>query len=133
MAISIREHATRLSNYLQDSLASIERTNSQPVPADFMKMIHGTLTFILKVQYTPTSTRYATPFESPRLKSRSLAGNTAHALNNFKNELKNTTETIRQTAAIIQENTNTGEEARPRTGSIQYNRTLGRRHCPGSK
>ncbi|KAF2844323.1 hypothetical protein T440DRAFT_436623, partial [Plenodomus tracheiphilus IPT5] len=49
-----REHATRLSTYLQDALTCIDRTNSQPVPADLVKIIiHGTLTFILKVQHTP--------------------------------------------------------------------------------
>ncbi|KAF2105233.1 hypothetical protein BDV96DRAFT_638964 [Lophiotrema nucula] len=30
----IREHATRVSTYLQDTLGCIERTNSQSVPAD---------------------------------------------------------------------------------------------------
>ena len=49
-----REHATRLSTYLQDALTCIDRTQSQPVPADLVKIIiHGTLTFILKVQHAP--------------------------------------------------------------------------------
>ncbi|KAF2844551.1 hypothetical protein T440DRAFT_356336, partial [Plenodomus tracheiphilus IPT5] len=49
-----REHATRLSAYLQDALTCIDRTQRQPVPADHvMALIHGTLTFILKVQHTP--------------------------------------------------------------------------------
>ena len=49
-----REHATRLSTYLQEALACIDPTQSQPVPADLVKVIiHGTLTFILKVQHAP--------------------------------------------------------------------------------
>jgi hypothetical protein len=49
-----REHATRLSTHLQDALTCINRTQSQPVPADLIKVIiHGTLTFILKVQHAP--------------------------------------------------------------------------------
>ncbi|KAF2731546.1 hypothetical protein EJ04DRAFT_442737, partial [Polyplosphaeria fusca] len=50
----IREHATRFSTYLQETLRCIERTNSQPIPAELMKtIIQGTLTFILKIQHTP--------------------------------------------------------------------------------
>jgi hypothetical protein len=38
-----REHATRLSTYLQDALTCIDRTQSQPVPTDLVKIIiHGT-------------------------------------------------------------------------------------------
>jgi hypothetical protein len=49
-----REHATRLSTYLQEALTCVDRTQSQPVPADLVKVIiHGTLTFILKVQHAP--------------------------------------------------------------------------------
>ena len=49
-----REHATRLSTYLQEALTCIDRTQSQPVPADLVKVIiHGTLTFILKVRHAP--------------------------------------------------------------------------------
>ncbi|KAF2631343.1 hypothetical protein BU25DRAFT_332759 [Macroventuria anomochaeta] len=52
--IPIEEHATNLSTFLREALTCIDRTQSQPVPADLVKVIiHGTLTFILKVQHTP--------------------------------------------------------------------------------
>jgi len=37
---------------------------------------------------------------------------TAQALNDIRNELKNTTETVRQSSASVQQNINTREEAR---------------------
>ncbi|KAF2467487.1 uncharacterized protein BDR25DRAFT_234465, partial [Lindgomyces ingoldianus] len=49
----IREHATRLSTYLRDTLRCIERADSRPVPAELVRTIaHGTLTFILKTQHS---------------------------------------------------------------------------------
>jgi hypothetical protein len=53
----IREHATRLSTYFQETLNCIEFTGNQPVPADLVKtIIHGTVTFVLKTQHAPDLT-----------------------------------------------------------------------------
>lgn len=60
-----REHATRLSAYLQETLRCIERTNNRPVPVDLVKTVaHGTLTFILKVQHPPDLTTINDALES---------------------------------------------------------------------
>ncbi|PSN59078.1 hypothetical protein BS50DRAFT_509146, partial [Corynespora cassiicola Philippines] len=49
-----REHVTRPSTYLQDALTSIDRTQGQSLQTNLVKVIiHGTLTFMLKVQHAP--------------------------------------------------------------------------------
>ncbi|KAF2844378.1 hypothetical protein T440DRAFT_350146, partial [Plenodomus tracheiphilus IPT5] len=84
-----REHATRLSTYLQDALTCIDRTNSQPVPADLVKIIiHRTLTFILKVQHTPDLNTVCDALRILQTEAKRTSKTTVQV----KNELKNTTE-----------------------------------------
>ncbi|KAF9733767.1 hypothetical protein PMIN01_08110 [Paraphaeosphaeria minitans] len=109
----IHEHATRLSTYLQDSLSCIKRTNSQPVPADLVKtIIHGTVTFILKVQHTPDLSAISDALRILQTEAKTAATENAHTLSDIKNELKSSTEAVRQCTTATQQNTNTGEEAR---------------------
>ncbi|KAF2245047.1 hypothetical protein BU26DRAFT_490157 [Trematosphaeria pertusa] len=109
----IHEHATRLSTYLQDTLNCIEHTNSQPVPADLVKtIIHGTVTFILKVQHTPNLNAISDALRILQTEAKATADENAQTLSDIKNELKSSTEAVRQSIAATQQNTNTGEEAR---------------------
>ncbi|KAH7111337.1 hypothetical protein B0J11DRAFT_498685 [Dendryphion nanum] len=109
----LREHATRLSTYLQDTLVCIERTDNQPVPAELVKtIIHGTVTFILKTQHTPDLNTVHDALRIAKTEAKATADHTAQALHDLKKELENTTEAIRQSAAITQQNMNIGEEAR---------------------
>jgi hypothetical protein len=109
----IREHATRLSTYLQETLNCIEYTGNQPLPADLVKtIIHGTVTFVLKTQHAPDLTTVCDALRILQTEAKSAAENNTKALSEIWNELKNTAEAIRQTTTIAQQAVNMGEETR---------------------
>ncbi|KAH7563671.1 hypothetical protein BM1_00718 [Bipolaris maydis] len=112
-----REHATRLSTYLQDALTCIDRTQSQPIPADLVKIIiHGTLTFILKVQHAPDLSTVCDALSILQTEAKATSDNNTRMLDavkqELKTELKNTTDTIHTIAANVQLNIRAGEEAK---------------------
>jgi hypothetical protein len=112
-----REHATRLSTYLQDALTCIDRTQSQPVPADLVKVIiYGTLTFILKVQHAPDLSTVCDALNILQTEAKASTENAAQMLNAVKHELKtklkNTTNTVHAIAANVQLNTRAREDAK---------------------
>jgi hypothetical protein len=112
-----REHATRLSTYLQDALTCIDRTQSQPVPADLVKVIiHGTLTFILKVQHAPNLSTVCDALNILQTEAKTTSDNTARMLDavkhELKTELKNTANTVNAIAANVQLNTRAGQDAK---------------------
>jgi hypothetical protein len=112
-----REHATRLSTYLQEALTCIDRTQSQPVPADLVKVIiHGTLTFILKVQHAPDLSTVCDSLNILQTEAKASSDNAAQMLeavkHELKNELKNTADTINAIAANVQLNMSAGEAAK---------------------
>jgi dGTP triphosphohydrolase len=112
-----REHATRLSTYLQDALTCIDRTQSQPVPADLVKVIiHGTLTFILKVQHAPDLSTVCDALSILQTEAKASSDNAAQMLeaakHELKNELKNTTDTVNAIVANVQVNMRAGEAAK---------------------
>ena len=95
MANPIREHATRLSTYLQDAVDCIDRTDSQLVPADLVKIIiHGTLRLILKVQHNSDLNAVCDALRILQNESKISSENTAQTLDVVKTKLKYTTETI---------------------------------------
>ena len=112
-----REHATRLSTYLQEALACIDPTQSQPVPADLVKVIiHGTLTFILKVQHAPDLSTVCDSLSILQTEAKASSDNAAQMLeavkHELKNELKNTADTVNAIAANVQLNMRAGEAAK---------------------
>ncbi|KAJ4330450.1 hypothetical protein N0V95_010054 [Ascochyta clinopodiicola] len=112
-----REHATRLSTYLQDALTCIDRTQSQPVPTDLVKVIiHGTLTFILKVQHAPDLSTVCDALSILQTEAKASTENAARMLDAVKHELKaelkNTADTVHAIAANVQLNTRAGEDAK---------------------
>jgi hypothetical protein len=112
-----REHATRLSTYLQEALTCIDRTQSQPVPADLVKVIiHGMLTFILKVQHAPDLSTVCDSLNILQTEAKASSDNAAQMLeavkHELKNELKNTADTINAIAANVQLNMSAGEAAK---------------------
>ncbi|KAF1923274.1 uncharacterized protein M421DRAFT_104512 [Didymella exigua CBS 183.55] len=109
----IREHATCLSTFLHDVLHLIKRTSSQSMPTDIVSdIIRGSLTFVLKMQHTPNLSALSDALRVAQTKAKATAEHTAQALNVIKSELKNTVELVQQSAANIQQNGNTAEEAR---------------------
>ncbi|KAG9197704.1 hypothetical protein G6514_001131 [Epicoccum nigrum] len=112
-----REHATRLSTYLQDALTCINRTQSQPMPADLAKgIIHGTLTFILKVQHAPDLSTVCDALSALQTEAKTTSDNTAQMLDavkqELKNEIKNTNDIVHAIAMNVQLTTRAGEDAK---------------------
>jgi methyl-accepting chemotaxis protein len=112
-----REHATRLSTYLQDALACTDRTQSQPVPADLVKVIiHGTLTFTLKVQHAPDLSTVCDALSILQTEAKASTENAVRMLEAVKHELKtnikNTADTVHAIATNVQQNIRNAEEAK---------------------
>lgn len=83
------------------------------MPADLVKtIIHGTVTFILKVQHTPNLSAISDALRILQTEVKVAVNKNAQTLNDIKNELKNSTKAVQQFTAATQQNTNTGEEAR---------------------
>jgi hypothetical protein len=108
----IREHATSLSTYLQETLNCIEFTGNQPVPADLVKtIIHGMVTFVLKTQNAPDLTSVCDALRILQTEAKSAAENNTKALSDPE-RAQEVAEAIRQTTTIAQQAVNMGEETR---------------------
>jgi hypothetical protein len=87
------------------------------VPADLVKVIiHGTLTFILKVQHAPDLSTVCDSLSILQTEAKASSENVAQMLNaakhELKNELKNTADTVNAIAANVQLNMRAGEAAK---------------------
>jgi len=83
------------------------------MPADIVgDIIRGSLTFVLKTQHTPDLSTLSDALNIAQTEAKATAEHTAQALDVIKSELKNTVELVQQSAANIQRNGNTVEEAR---------------------
>jgi hypothetical protein len=87
------------------------------VPADLVKVIiHGTLTFILKVQHAPDLSTVCDALSILQTKAKASSDNTARMLDAVKHELKtemkNTADTVHAIAANVQLNTRAGQDAK---------------------
>ena len=110
---TIREHAACISTYLHSVLKLVERTGDQTIPANIaIEMIRASLTYILKTQNIPDMTTIRDALNMAQTEAKTTANNLTQALSEIKNDLKNTTEIVQQSAANIQLNANTAEEAR---------------------
>ncbi|KAL1641217.1 hypothetical protein SLS61_010166 [Didymella pomorum] len=108
------EHTPRLSTCLQDALTSIDRTQSQPVPADpVMVIIHGTLTSILKVQHAPDLSTVCDALDILQTEAKAFLGKIMRMLDAVKHELntefKHITHTVHAIAANVQPDMKAGE------------------------
>jgi tellurite resistance protein len=114
LPIPIDEHATNLSAFLREVLSLIERNGGQqPLPADLVgDIICGALTFVLKTQHSPDLSSLGDALNVARTEAKATAENTAQTLDQIKQELRSTAELVQQSAANIQRNGNTAEEAR---------------------
>ncbi|KAK7177545.1 zinc knuckle [Paraphaeosphaeria sporulosa] len=111
--VAISNLRARYTQHLPSRLTNLHRTHhSQPVPADLVKtIIHGTVTFI-KVQHTPDLSAISDALRILQTEAKAAANKNAQILSDIKNELKGSTEVVRQSTTATQQNTNTGEEAR---------------------
>tara|TARA_R110002003_G_scaffold2091_1_gene24020 strand:- start:2825 stop:3304 length:480 start_codon:yes stop_codon:yes gene_type:complete len=91
LADPIDEHATNLSAFVRKVLS---------------------LMFALKTQHSPDLSNLSIALNVARTEARAIAENTAQTLDQIKQELKSAVELVQQSAANIQRNGNTAEEAR---------------------
>ncbi|KAF2624123.1 hypothetical protein BU25DRAFT_413697 [Macroventuria anomochaeta] len=112
--IPIDEHATNLSAFLCEVLLLIERNGGQqPLPADIVgNIICSALTFVLKTQHSPNLSSLSNVLNVVQTEARATAESTVQTLDQIKQELKSTVQLVQQSAANIQQNGNTAEEAR---------------------
>ena len=87
------------------------------MPADLVKVIiHGTLTFILKVQHAPDLSTVCDALSILQTEAKASTENAARMLEAVKHELKtdikNTADTVHAIATNVQQNIRNGEEAR---------------------
>jgi hypothetical protein len=87
------------------------------VPADLVKVIiHGTLTFILKVKHAPDLSTVCDSLNILQTEAKASSDNTARMLDavkqELKTELKNTADTVNAIAANVQLNMRAGEDAK---------------------
>jgi hypothetical protein len=87
------------------------------VPADFVKVIiHGTQTFVLKVQHPPDLSTVCDALDILQTEAKASSDNTARMLDAVKHELKteikNTADTVHAIAAHVQLNTKAGQDAK---------------------
>jgi methyl-accepting chemotaxis protein len=75
-------------------------------------IIRGSLTFVMKMQHTPDLSAISDALRIAQTEAKATAKHTGQALDVIKSELKNTVELVQQSAANIQQNGNTAEEAR---------------------
>jgi hypothetical protein len=85
------------------------------VPADLVKVIiHGTLTFILKVQHAPDLSTVCDALSILQTETKATSESTAQILDALKNELKveikTTTEIIHTIGTNVQQNIGTVEQ-----------------------
>jgi hypothetical protein len=100
-----REHATKLSRYLQTALSVIDNSNGQPIDPHGVKVaIIGTLSLIVKMQTTPYLGHIDDAVRNAQTETRTAAENTTHAINNIRDELKNTNKMIQQNITEVKEN-----------------------------
>jgi predicted RNase H-like HicB family nuclease len=75
-------------------------------------IIRGSLTFVMKMQHMPDLSAISDALRIAQTEAKATAKHTGQALDVIKSELKNTVELVQQSAANIQQNGNTAEEAR---------------------
>ncbi|KAJ6437601.1 zinc knuckle [Purpureocillium lavendulum] len=106
-----REHATKLSTYLQAALKSI---NADGPPIDPLKVRHsilGTLSLIVKLQGAADLGRVRDAIRDIQTEAKAAVEKTNKAIYDIRDELKNTNRMTQQTIASIQENANTAMAA----------------------
>ncbi|KAJ6436165.1 restless-like transposase [Purpureocillium lavendulum] len=106
-----REHATKLSTYLQAALKSI---NADGPPIDPLKVRHsilGTLSLIVKLQGAADLGRVREAIRDIQTEAKAAVEKTNKAIYDIRDELKNTNRMTQQTIASMQENANTAMAA----------------------
>lgn len=99
-----REHATHLTKYLRDTLNCIDRSPSQPVPVDLVRVIvNGTISLIAKFQRIPDLSSIHDSLQIMQTEAKSVGQETTLALGKIREDMNRHTSKIQKTAEIAAE------------------------------
>ncbi|KAK4071299.1 hypothetical protein Purlil1_13478 [Purpureocillium lilacinum] len=102
-----REHAAKLSTYLQKALSSIENTTGPPIePRKVKHSFFGALNLIVKVQSLPDLALIHEAIRNAQHETKTAAQNTSKAISDIRDELKTANKISQQTITKIQDNAN---------------------------
>ena len=97
-----REHAMKLSTYLQKALSSIDSTNGQPLePRGVKHAIFGALSLIVKIQGTPDLAHIQQAILNMQQETKTAAENANKAISEIRDDLKTANRMNQQTIASI--------------------------------
>ncbi|KAF6807001.1 hypothetical protein CPLU01_15845 [Colletotrichum plurivorum] len=100
-----REHAAKLSRYLQAALKSIDNANGQPIqPQGVRVAVISTLSLLVKLQNVPDIDHIHHAIENLNTETRNAGGNTIRTATTMR-------VAIQQNTAEIKENTNLAKAA----------------------
>lgn len=107
-----REHAAKLSRYLQTALKSIDEANGQPIECQSARvMIFGTLNLLVKLQNIPDLEHLHHAVASLHTETKTANEATIRATNSLRDEVTNTQRLIQQNATDIKENSDATRRA----------------------
>lgn len=102
-----REHAAKLSTYLQKAMSSIESPTGPPIePQKVKHAFFGALTLIIKVQGLPNLAHIHEAVRNAQHETKTAAQNTIKAISDIRDELQNANKISQQTITTIQDNAN---------------------------
>ncbi|KAJ6439207.1 reverse transcriptase [Purpureocillium lavendulum] len=102
-----REHAAKLSTYLQKAMSSTESPTGPPIePQKVKHAFFGALTLIIKVQALPNLAYIHEAVRNAQHETKTAAQNTSKAISDIRDELKNANKISQQTITTIQDNAN---------------------------
>ncbi|KAL3587386.1 hypothetical protein FPOAC2_13282 [Fusarium poae] len=100
-----REHAAKLSRYLQTALTSIEEANGQPIESQSARvMTFGTLNLLVKLQTIPDLEHLHNAVVNLYTETKTANEATMRATSNLRDELTDTQRLIQQNATDVKEN-----------------------------
>ncbi|KAM0273513.1 hypothetical protein ACHAQH_008309 [Verticillium albo-atrum] len=101
-----REHAAKLSRYLQTALQSIDNANGQPIePQSVRVAFMGALTLLAKLQNIPDLDNIRDAIANLHTETKTASEKAVRATTTLREELSNANRSIQQNATDIKDNT----------------------------
>ncbi|KFA81766.1 hypothetical protein S40288_09638 [Stachybotrys chartarum IBT 40288] len=107
-----REHAAKLSRYLQTAVTFIDTTNGQLLePRAVRAALMSALNFLAKLAKTPDVEHIHDAIQAAHAETKTAAENTARAIGNIKADLNKTDVLVQKTATFAEQASTNAKEA----------------------
>lgn len=107
-----REHAAKLSRYLQTAVTFIDTTNGQTLdPRAVRAALMGALTLLAKLFKIPDIDHVHDAVRAAHAETKTAAENTAHAIKSIQTDLNKTNALVQRTIEGVQKSTTYAEQA----------------------